>query len=146
MTLLLLVSFGVEELPAASGSNISTRLSGNHEDLKIPQSANRAREQIYVVRNGSLQHVSISQVVVGDILSLKTGDRVPADGLFISGSTSLKLDGTDNDLLDLGSSRFQAIFAGAEVVSRECAMIVISARKEYKMEQEQDNWLRFKQQ
>ncbi|XP_047937877.1 putative calcium-transporting ATPase 13, plasma membrane-type [Salvia hispanica] len=44
-----------------------------------------------VVRNGRRQDVSIYEVVVGDIVCLKIGDQVPADGLFLDGH-SLRLD------------------------------------------------------
>lgn len=47
--------------------------------------------QIEVVRNGRRQHVSIFELIVGDIVCLKIGDQVPADGLFIDGH-SLQVD------------------------------------------------------
>ncbi|TKY50099.1 putative calcium-transporting ATPase 13 [Spatholobus suberectus] len=47
--------------------------------------------QIDVVRSGRRQHVSIFEIVVGDVICLKIGDQVPADGLFIEGH-SLKVD------------------------------------------------------
>ncbi|XP_021670330.2 calcium-transporting ATPase 12, plasma membrane-type-like [Hevea brasiliensis] len=94
--------------------------------LKVSINRQSLEETVHVMRDGSLQQVPISQVVVGDVLSLKTGDRVPADGLFISGSSSLKLNNAGSESFDMDSSRFQAIFAGATVVSGECRMLVIS--------------------
>ncbi|KAL4637506.1 hypothetical protein ACB092_03G081600 [Castanea dentata] len=44
-----------------------------------------------VVRDGRRQPVSIFDVVVGDIVCLKIGDQIPADGLFLEGH-SLKVD------------------------------------------------------
>ena len=44
-----------------------------------------------VVRNGRRQPVSIFDVVVGDIVCLKIGEQIPADGLFLEGH-SLKVD------------------------------------------------------
>ncbi|KAJ9543273.1 hypothetical protein OSB04_022980 [Centaurea solstitialis] len=38
-----------------------------------------------VVRDGRRQTISISDVVVGEVVFLKIGDRIPADGLFIDG-------------------------------------------------------------
>ncbi|CAJ1936797.1 unnamed protein product [Sphenostylis stenocarpa] len=46
---------------------------------------------VEVVRGGRRQSVSIFEVVVGDIVYLKIGDQVPADGLFLEGH-SLKVD------------------------------------------------------
>ena len=47
--------------------------------------------RVEVVRDGRRQAISIFEVVVGDIVHLKTGDQVPADGLFLEGH-SLKVD------------------------------------------------------
>ncbi|KAK2986061.1 hypothetical protein RJ640_011502 [Escallonia rubra] len=44
-----------------------------------------------VVRNGMEKQISETQIVVGDIVHLETGDQVPADGLFLSGQ-SLKVN------------------------------------------------------
>nr|GMC58340.1 calcium-transporting ATPase 10, plasma membrane-type-like isoform X1 [Ipomoea batatas]GMC64893.1 calcium-transporting ATPase 10, plasma membrane-type-like isoform X1 [Ipomoea batatas] len=47
--------------------------------------------QLEVVRGGRRIPISIFEIVVGDIVPLKIGDQVPADGLVISGH-SLALD------------------------------------------------------
>ncbi|XVE81696.1 hypothetical protein DITRI_Ditri15bG0086300 [Diplodiscus trichospermus] len=47
--------------------------------------------QIDVVRRGRRHQISIFDIVVGDIVCLKIGDQVPADGLFLDGH-SLQVD------------------------------------------------------
>ena len=47
--------------------------------------------QIEVVRAGRRQQISIFEIVVGDVICLKIGDQVPADGLFLDGH-SLQVD------------------------------------------------------
>jgi Ca2+-transporting ATPase len=47
--------------------------------------------QIDLVRSGRRQKVSIFDIVVGDVVCLKIGDQVPADGLFVDGH-SLRVD------------------------------------------------------
>lgn len=47
--------------------------------------------RVEVVRNGRRRPISIFEVVVGDIVYLKIGDRIPADGLFLEGH-SLEVD------------------------------------------------------
>ncbi|KAH9753217.1 calcium-transporting ATPase 12 plasma membrane-type [Citrus sinensis] len=47
--------------------------------------------RVEVVRDGRRQGLSIFDVVVGEIVCLKTGDQIPADGLFLNGH-SLKVD------------------------------------------------------
>lgn len=47
--------------------------------------------RVSVVRDGRRREVSISDVVVGDVVCLNIGDQVPADGLFLDGH-SLQVD------------------------------------------------------
>ncbi|PSS19072.1 Calcium-transporting ATPase 13 plasma membrane-type [Actinidia chinensis var. chinensis] len=56
------------------------KLSSQSSDIKVE-----------VVRGGRRQPISIFEVVVGDIVCLKIGDQIPADGLFLDGH-SLKVD------------------------------------------------------
>lgn len=42
-----------------------------------------------VIRNNKKIEIPVSEVVVGDIVSLETGDKIPADGLIIKGKVSV---------------------------------------------------------
>ncbi|KAK2422967.1 calcium-transporting ATPase 8, plasma membrane-type [Trifolium repens] len=57
--------------------------------------------QIDLVRSGRRQKVSIFDIVVGDVVCLKIGDQVPADGLFVDGHSlrvdELSMTGTQTD-------------------------------------------------
>ncbi|XP_027164866.1 calcium-transporting ATPase 12, plasma membrane-type-like [Coffea eugenioides] len=46
----------------------------------------RDKFSVSVIRNGQQMRISVFEAVVGDIICLKTGDQVPADGLFIDGN------------------------------------------------------------
>ncbi|MDE5587105.1 MAG: HAD-IC family P-type ATPase, partial [Bacilli bacterium] len=48
-----------------------------------------ARIQAKVKRNGSLKEIPIDELVVGDIVRLETGDRIPADGIIIEGELTV---------------------------------------------------------
>ena len=45
--------------------------------------------KIKVYRNGKLQEIYTNEIVVGDIVKVSSGDRIPADGLIIKGNLSL---------------------------------------------------------
>lgn len=45
--------------------------------------SSRLENSLSVIRNGNIYKVPESEVVVGDIVWLQTGDRVPADGILI---------------------------------------------------------------
>lgn len=49
-------------------------------------SQNRKKNE--VVRNGRRQQVPVSEIVAGDVVFLKIGDQIPADGLFLEGHSS----------------------------------------------------------
>ncbi len=42
-----------------------------------------------VIRNGQKIEINVEEIVVGDIVCLETGDRVPADGIIIKGRISV---------------------------------------------------------
>ncbi len=49
-----------------------------------------AKEIAKVVREGKLQEIHVSEIVVGDIVYLQAGDKIPADGIIADGE--LKVD------------------------------------------------------
>ncbi|GKD19976.1 calcium-transporting ATPase 12, plasma membrane-type-like protein [Tanacetum coccineum] len=81
------------------------------------------------IRDGNRQKVSIFNIVVGDVIVLKIGDQVPADGLFINGH-SLLIDessmtgGSDCIAIDAINNPF--LFSGSNVVDGSARMLVIS--------------------
>ncbi|KAL3508395.1 hypothetical protein ACH5RR_027796 [Cinchona calisaya] len=75
-----------------------------------------------VIRQGKLQNIPVSQLVVGDIVLLETGSQVPADGLFIDGGNSCKL----YDGLVQRVAKYSTLFTGAKVVEGSCRMLVTS--------------------
>lgn len=49
-----------------------------------------AKEKAKVVREGKLEEIHVSEVVVGDIVYLQAGDKIPADGEIVAGE--IKVD------------------------------------------------------
>ena len=49
-----------------------------------------AKEMAKVIRDGQLTEIHVSEVVVGDIVYLQAGDKIPADGIIVEGE--LKVD------------------------------------------------------
>ena len=49
-----------------------------------------AKETAKVIRDGKLEEIHVSEVVVGDIVYLQAGDKIPADGIIVDGE--LKVD------------------------------------------------------
>ena len=42
-------------------------------------------EEIKVYRNGGIRNVALHEIVVGDLVLLQAGDKIPADGILIDG-------------------------------------------------------------
>ncbi|TXG55511.1 hypothetical protein EZV62_020767 [Acer yangbiense] len=79
--------------------------------------------EVKVVRSGQHQLITISNLVPGDIVRLEKGDRVPADGLVVSGD-GLVLDGVLNSKIDREQNPF--IHSGSKVRDGEGNMLVTS--------------------
>lgn len=65
---------------------IVTAISDYKQSLQF-QNLNEEKRNIHleVIRGGRRVEISIFDIVVGDLVPLKIGDQVPADGIFISG-------------------------------------------------------------
>ncbi|XP_058084767.1 LOW QUALITY PROTEIN: calcium-transporting ATPase 12, plasma membrane-type-like [Magnolia sinica] len=84
---------------------------------------------IDVMRDGRRQKISIFDVVVGDVVCLKIGDQIPADGLFLNGH-SLQLDESsmtgESDHVNIDKIKNPFMFSGTKVVDGYAQMLVTS--------------------
>ncbi|KAL5582670.1 hypothetical protein UlMin_015112 [Ulmus minor] len=85
--------------------------------------------QIEVMRDGRRQQISIFEIVVGDVICLKIGDQVPADGLILEGH-SLQVDESsmtgDSDHVEVNQSQNPFLFSSTKVVDGYTRMLVTS--------------------
>ncbi|XVF06307.1 hypothetical protein REPUB_Repub06bG0036100 [Reevesia pubescens] len=85
--------------------------------------------RVQVVRDGRYQPVSIFDIVVGDIVSLKIGDQIPADGLFVEGH-SLKVDESsmtgESDHVEVNEKKNPFLLSGTKVTDGYGYMLVTS--------------------
>lgn len=85
--------------------------------------------QMEVVRDRRRQIISIYEIVVGDIVCLKIGDQVPADGLFVDGH-SLRVDESsmtgESDHVEVNRDSHPFLVSGTKVVDGYATMLVTS--------------------
>ncbi|KAK0608295.1 hypothetical protein LWI29_028441 [Acer saccharum] len=85
--------------------------------------------QIEVIRKGRRQKISIFEIVVGDVICLKIGDQIPADGLFLEGH-SLQVDESsmtgESDHVEVNLSQNPFLFSGTKVVDGYANMLATS--------------------
>ncbi|GMP60843.1 hypothetical protein CsSME_00023544 [Camellia sinensis var. sinensis] len=113
--------FLVIAVSAVSNFNQSrqfAKLSKESSDIKVE-----------VVRDARRQQISIFDVVVGDIVCLKIGDQIPADGLFMNGH-SLKVDESsmtgESDHIEINGTNNPFLLSGTKVTDGYGFMIVTS--------------------
>ncbi|KAK7266669.1 hypothetical protein RIF29_19319 [Crotalaria pallida] len=99
----------------------------NRQFDKLSQVSNDI--QIDVVRNARRQQISIFEIVVGDVICLKIGDQVPADGLFIDGH-SVRVDESsmtgESDHVEVNRNHQPFLFSGTKVADGYAKMLVTS--------------------
>lgn len=85
--------------------------------------------KVEVVRGGRRQQISIFDLVVGDVVFLKIGDQIPADGLFLDGY-SLQVDESsmtgESEHVEVDVSRNPFLFSGSKVADGYAQMLVAS--------------------
>ncbi|EPS66913.1 hypothetical protein M569_07863, partial [Genlisea aurea] len=109
---------------------IFTSVSDYKQSLQF-QNLNEEKEniQMEVVRCGRRTKISIFEIVVGDIVPLKIGDQVPADGLVVSGH-SLAIDESsmtgESKIVHKDPTRSPFLMAGCKVADGYGTMVVTS--------------------
>ncbi|XP_062144666.1 putative calcium-transporting ATPase 13, plasma membrane-type [Alnus glutinosa] len=92
-------------------------------------STKRSDIRVEVVRGGRRWPISIFEVVVGDIVCLKIGDQIPADGLFLEGH-SLKVDESsmtgESDHVEIHETRNPFLLSGTKITDGCGFMLVTS--------------------
>ena len=84
---------------------------------------------VRVKRGGNIQSIPLSEVVVNDLVVLSTGDRVPADGIIVSGKISLDeamINGEAKEVYKEAGADKTSLFMGTVVYSGSALMLVRS--------------------
>lgn len=116
--------------------------TNNYFKEKQFQKLNAAKDDISIptIRNGNVQHVNIKDLVVGDIVKLNAGDRIPADGVMIEGSdvccNESSLTGETDDkpkgVPGNEDSEDSFLYSGTTLSSGVCVMVICAVGVESK--------------
>ena len=78
-----------------------------------------------VKRNNKIEEVDIEEVVVGDIVLLESGDRIPADGEIIEGEISVDESSLTGETKEIYKNiENKIVYRGTIVYSKQATMIV----------------------
>ncbi len=86
-----------------------------------------AREYFRTLRDGAVKEIHIEDIVVGDIVFLSAGERVPADGLLVSGELSIDesaITGESSEVKKTADSVENRIFRGSVICVGQATMRV----------------------
>ncbi|XVF42180.1 hypothetical protein PTKIN_Ptkin01aG0339200 [Pterospermum kingtungense] len=105
-------------------------LSNFKQNRQFEKLSNESSDiRVEVVRDGRRQAISVFEVVVGDIVCLKIGDQIPADGLILDGH-SLKVDESsmtgESDHVEINGINNPFVLSGTKVMDGFGSMLVTS--------------------
>ena len=90
--------------------------------LKLQSESDKLKSR--VKRAGIIKEVDISDIVVGDIILLSSGDRVPADGIIKSGSISVDESSLNGESKESRKEINSIIYRSSVIYSGEATMLV----------------------
>ena len=105
----------------------------NHTQQKAFLSVSRLRNEFHVnvIRGGEEVQILSTEILVGDILSLKNGDAIPIDGIYISGH-AFHVDNsqtTGESVPILVNEENPVVFSGTAVDSGDALILVCAVGK-----------------
>lgn len=71
------------------------------------------------LRNGKVVEIKIDDVVVGDIISLEAGDKIPADGVIIEGMVNVDESSITGEAKEILKKFNDNLFRGTIVYSKK---------------------------
>ena len=66
----------------------------------------------FVERNGSTQEVAAETLAIGDVIAIRPGDRIPADGVILAGESAIDEAPVTGESTPVGKKADDAVFAG----------------------------------
>nr|GMD35904.1 calcium-transporting ATPase 12, plasma membrane-type-like [Ipomoea batatas] len=105
-------------------------ISNYKQSRQFHKLSNESRDiNVEVVRDGHRQGISIFDIVVGDVVWLKTGDQIPADGLFLEGHC-MKIDESsmtgESNHIEVDDTQNPFLVSGTKVTDGYGRMLVTS--------------------
>ena len=88
------------------------------------------QETVLVIRNGFISTIPINEIVVDDILILKTGNQIPVDGFVVSGNIGVNESNLTGESLTVYKDNGELVLSGSYVVSGEARIRVDKVGKD----------------
>ncbi|MBP3765685.1 MAG: calcium-translocating P-type ATPase, PMCA-type [Bacilli bacterium] len=82
-----------------------------------------------VIRDAHVHEINISDVVKGDLIVLESGDKIPADGVILSGKITVDESSLTGESIEKNKIISDKVFRGSVVYSGEALMTVLEVGK-----------------
>lgn len=92
--------------------------------LKMQEEASQIKCKVY--RNRLLSDVLIDELVVGDIVLLASGDKIPADGVILEGNITCDESSFTGEAKDVLKTTSSEVYRGSIVLNNQCIIRVTS--------------------
>ena len=89
---------------------------------KLQEDASKIKSR--VKRNNQIAEIDINDIVVGDVVSLESGDQIPADGKLISGHLQVNESNLNGEMKEIEKKDGSAVYRSTVVYSGEGLMLV----------------------
>jgi len=89
---------------------------------KLQEDASKIKSRVR--RNNKLSEIEINDIVVGDIVSLGSGDQIPADGKLISGHLQVNESSLNGEMKEIEKKANSPVYRSSVVYSGEGLMLV----------------------
>jgi magnesium-transporting ATPase (P-type) len=76
------------------------------------------------IRAGGMSEIAVDEVVVGDLISLQSGDRIPADGIVVNGRAELDQSAINGETKEARKAAGDTVLSGSVVMAGEGVMRV----------------------
>jgi Zn2+/Cd2+-exporting ATPase len=118
---LVAILFGINEL--LEGLGMEKARKSMEELLKV------APKEAVLIENGQEREVPISTLVVGDLVLVKSGQKVPSDGIVASGRSSVNEAAITGEAMPVEKEADEKVFGGS--INNE-GVLKVKITKEYK--------------
>ncbi|MBP5225470.1 MAG: HAD-IC family P-type ATPase [Lachnospiraceae bacterium] len=101
--------------------------------------------RITVIRDGKEQVIEVTDIVLDDVMLLKTGDEIPSDATVLSGEIEVNESLLTGESDNIAKKKGDSLLSGAFVTSGRCEAVVVHVGKDNYVEQISAEARKFKQ-
>lgn len=124
MSIATIGAFFVGDYPEAVGVMLFYRIGELFEDIAVGRSRKQIMEAVdlrpeivRIVSENEIKEIDPEDVVIGDIIEVRPGDRIPLDGVIINGESRIDTSAVTGEPVPVGVSEGSHVISGCVNVS-----------------------------